>query len=1298
MVLLHMRTDNLANTILAKFESIYDETYSQYSNSNNFIYLTGISKNNYKIYNPYYLNDEGLNYNSNVLSVRAINNQIIRYNNYTIFPNEFTLLDKYELTESSKISQFECSSCFDMNSSTYWLSANIYSPNDGYSTTTDAATYKFQDSWGHWIKIKFPYSIIPIGFYISSLNNVGDPLFFDVYLSNDNITWTKILVVNSVVIGNDFFFTTNTNFYLYVAIVVTRINVNPQIQSLQSFKIRDLKIYSQPILHVDDGIKICKDNIYNINSINTKKLLLNNIPITSTSDLDNVMIAQLMEAFKYRYGLFWSNLNGTGYNDTSLVNKLAINSNVANSVLDIYGDISYKQQSLNNKIFISNKTTNLASSYVYIGKITFNNTSKNYFKLSLYLFELEKYYFQKIDIHAYSLLSVNTTTFQNVFNAYWETTYENSYGIQRVVDIVYVIDTILSTKTTIKFYIKYNDLLNVTLTQSVNIAPEYINEVVYFDFLNTSSIDDIEFFPRTVNENIGEGTVFYKAILMNSTVLNKNGTAFSQLSASNLTLNNNSFNSYNLLMLDINKNIIDSGISCNLISGLAGSNPNKIIATDNKGSLSYLNISTSLLSNIDSISKTTNKIMISSNGVFEDFIINKNIFSNLNIINSVPNSILIINDSNELKTTTSIRVDNISNILSLFNFNTASNFTTFNSNIRFNNLYIGNHFITSNYKYNNILVNDRVIADDIFRLIIKIPDFNDSILTSSNILNSVYTNIRKYNVTFKSGYSIILEVDATDDNTDILKKVYRVFDKSPSTFWQSETNFLNYQNTTRKYGSIKKLYDDNNNKTECGAYIIIDLGQRFVLNFYSIYTNYTNLISSIRDFKLFGYTGSGWVLIDNKTGIIMNNNLIPNIYKINKNNFEIYSKYALCIINTHNTDDNVPTNVMIYGIEFYGYTVTSNFYNSSNTITYNSEQNVMTLLGFNNVGISNINPLSALSIGNDLSTNSSNSLLSLNHPTMTSFSNIEVPIINITRPSSNSLTTGVKAIHYLNSWYTSNTNYTIKLTHSNITNEIVVLSMNSDGKIAVGGYPDYNATSNAISIFNSGLSFYRNSNFVNIQTSNITSNYNIILPPYQGIYDTTFYVTNVSNNNIYLTFDDPVEKMVKKPHIKFGNQTIAARKENGVVIQIAGNCLIGSNSVATLGANYLKNTLCVAGTIYSTIDITTDSDISYKYNIKIIDDPLMKINKINGYTFNRNDTNDDKRYSGLIAQEVLEVMPEVITKKHDGKYRIIYTNLSGLFVEAIKKLDKKNNYLNLKLNLMFATFGLGFIYLYRRCS
>jgi hypothetical protein len=80
---------------------------------------------------------------------------------------------------------------------------------------------------------------------------------------------------------------------------------------------------------------------------------------------------------------------------------------------------------------------------------------------------------------------------------------------------------------------------------------------------------------------------------------------------------------------------------------------------------------------------------------------------------------------------------------------------------------------------------------------------------------------------------------------------------------------------------------------------------------------------------------------------------------------------------------------------------------------------------------------------------------------------------------------------------------------------------------------------------------------------------------------------------------------------------------------------------------------------------------------------LEKIIKIRGYTFNRNDVNDNNRYTGLIAQEVFKVIPEAIVMKHDGKMRILYTNLAGLFVECIRELNDNYNYLNFKINLCF---------------
>jgi len=1288
MVLLHLRTDNIQNLILAKFDSIYDRAYIQFSNINNFIYYAGLSNNSIKIYNPNNIFDNGISYNSNILKVDCFDTQIIKNYNFTIFPNIYTLLDDYNFFEPTSISLFDFSRCFDLNFSSYWMSANIYSPISGLSRTDDNS-FKFQESFGHWVKIKFPYPIIPIGFSVNSISNFEDPLFFDVYVSNDNINWIKILVVNSIISSAEFFFRNNTTFYLYISIVITKININPNINSFQSFKIYELKIFSNPILNIDTKIKICNNNIYNLNSINTKTLLLNDIPINSQIDLNNYLVAQAIETFKSKYGIFWNNNNGIGFLDSNIVSRIAINSNYANSFLDINGDISFKHRSINNKIIINNFSFNYPSSFIYIGKITFSNNTKNYFHLTIFLYELDKFYFQTINIYGYSFLS------NNLLNIYWDTSLDNSLFIQRITDIIYVYDTILTNKTSIKFFIKYNDLLDLTKSQTINSSRDFVFNHIFIDALNTSSSFDIEFFPPISNEVFGN-TNFFKANLINTIILNNNGSFYSNLAISNLILNNSSIKPNNFLMLNSNFIISDSGISSNLFTNLNNLIPNQFIISDNNGFLNTFDFSCNLLSNINFNVKFNNSILISSNNLFQPFFINKNNLSNLNFIHSIPNSILIINSNNQLQTTSSVNILNISNLLQLFNFNTNNNFTFCNSNLSINsfaissNLFIGNNFITSNYKFNRISVNNREIADDIFKLIIRVPGFNDSILSTIHSINSGIIN---YLIKLDSGFNINLEVDRNDDNPDITRKVYNIFNKSKDSFWLSQANFRSFSNSS--YGADKYLYNDTNLISRCGAYIIFDLGQRFVLNMYVIYVNFNNIINSIRDFKLFGYSSNNsWILLDSRSNQFFLNNLSPNVFRINRNNFDVFTKFAICIINSHNNDPVVPTAISINSIEFYGVPFNNDYYSSSNSITYNYENNI-TLLSFSNVGINNINPYSFLSIGNDLINNSKETLLNLNHPSPISSFNIEKPIINITRPSSNSSGSGgIKVSHFINSWLNSNTNYTIKLSHNNTDNEQIVLSMNSDAKIGIGGHPHSNLNSNALSIFNSGINFHNNSNFINLSTSNISSNYSIVFPSSPGIFDTTFFINNVSNNILYLNFDDPVEKMVRKPHIKFGDQTKFARKENGVVIQIAGNCLIGKDNIEPnqLNSAFLQNTLCVAGTIYSTLDISTDSDISYKYNIKLIDDPLTKINKISGYTFNRYDTNDNNRYTGLIAQEVIKVMPEVIIKKHDGKYRIIYNNLAGLFVESIKLLNNKLFWLEIKIDILFFLFFISFFY------
>jgi len=205
-----------------------------------------------------------------------------------------------------------------------------------------------------------------------------------------------------------------------------------------------------------------------------------------------------------------------------------------------------------------------------------------------------------------------------------------------------------------------------------------------------------------------------------------------------------------------------------------------------------------------------------------------------------------------------------------------------------------------------------------------------------------------------------------------------------------------------------------------------------------------------------------------------------------------------------------------------------------------------------------------------------------------------------------------------------------------------------------------------------------------MRTSNIVNSYDIIFPKNIGNSNTSLGINKINNRTLELEWINPIDVISSNSFSKLGIQSIPTRNESGVVLQVAGSCLIGSNNVGSLNSIYLRNnSLVVCGSIYSTNDINADSDISYKYNLKFIQNPLEKLNKIRGYTFNRNDVNDDNnRYTGLIAQEVFNVMPEAIVKKHDGKLRILYTNLSGLFVEGIREINEKYDYLNFKINIV----------------
>jgi hypothetical protein len=108
----------------------------------------------------------------------------------------------------------------------------------------------------------------------------------------------------------------------------------------------------------------------------------------------------------------------------------------------------------------------------------------------------------------------------------------------------------------------------------------------------------------------------------------------------------------------------------------------------------------------------------------------------------------------------------------------------------------------------------------------------------------------------------------------------------------------------------------------------------------------------------------------------------------------------------------------------------------------------------------------------------------------------------------------------------------------------------------------------------------------------------------------------------------------------------------------------GNVGIGTVSPSYK---LDVDGTIYASGDVIMFSDERKKTHIETIPNALEKVLQLRGVTFNKLD-DDNRRHSGVIAQEVEKVLPEVVYTAEDDTKSVAYGNMIGLLIEAIKEL------------------------------
>lgn len=125
-----------------------------------------------------------------------------------------------------------------------------------------------------------------------------------------------------------------------------------------------------------------------------------------------------------------------------------------------------------------------------------------------------------------------------------------------------------------------------------------------------------------------------------------------------------------------------------------------------------------------------------------------------------------------------------------------------------------------------------------------------------------------------------------------------------------------------------------------------------------------------------------------------------------------------------------------------------------------------------------------------------------------------------------------------------------------------------------------------------------------------------------------------------------------------------------------GEYYLSNNADGSVGLYYDNSPKIVTApsgiTVYGTAsatDFDTTSDVAFKTDIVTIGNPLEKVMSLRGVNFSWKENN--KPAMGVVAQEVEEVIPEIVNTREDGSKGVSYQSMVGLLIEAIKDLKKE---------------------------
>jgi len=190
------------------------------------------------------------------------------------------------------------------------------------------------------------------------------------------------------------------------------------------------------------------------------------------------------------------------------------------------------------------------------------------------------------------------------------------------------------------------------------------------------------------------------------------------------------------------------------------------------------------------------------------------------------------------------------------------------------------------------------------------------------------------------------------------------------------------------------------------------------------------------------------------------------------------------------------------------------------------------------------------------------------------------------------------------------------------------------------------------------------------------------------------FATTIAANSVALGTDttgDYVASLVQGTGVTITNNS----GESATPTIAIGQAVATSSNVQfnSLGVGMAAS--ATAGRIDATNDIVaySSSDIRFKENIKAIENPIEKIRKISGNTYdwkaeNKIEHGYEGNDVGVIAQEIEAVLPQLVQTRDNGYKAVKYDKLVALLIEGIKEQQTQIENLSIEIENLKKQKGL----------